>query len=837
MARLRAGVSTVIVGDAGVGKTALAGEVRATLRARGQATLWVSCGDWGGAAVPTTTADVMAAAAVIVDDAHLLDTQSAQLLADLVRAARSPVVATARSGDKPLHSLGWLWAGAAERLELQPLVGEDVHLLVERQLGGEVDDQLAQMLTDRTRGNPLLVRELVQAGVRSGSLTLQQGAWRLFGDLPLTSPVVDMIRATLASLGEEELQTLQMLALAQPVPLPVAERIAAPTILEELESRHLVVVGTHGGAPALSCAHPLYAEVLRSDLGDLRSRRLRRQLLQAMGADSSLPDRERLLAVSWRLELGDTVGTDELLTCSRIATTSNPALAERLLRAALERDAADLRAPGSIAAATMLAQLLVIQGRVAEADHVINQMNEDAGAGGLSGATQQQREQLATARVLVRTRLGEITEALRLVGAAPDAGPDQPASLQTQALYAQLMLLTARLDEALTITGPILANPTDDQVARGIAAYTVVAAHSFTGRTDATEHAMQRAIPILDVARDQLPYGAALAQVSTAISQVLAGRFSAAARLGQRMHDTAHHQDDPWLRPRSATVLGLLALYRGEAQIATAHLRSAVATLTPLDAMFVRYNLAFLARAAALTGNLAEAQQALQPPADAPVFPLYEADWQIAEAAVLAAQHRLDDAARQAMAAARTAAGHGQWGIAATAAHDATRYSDTPDAAPFLTTVADLVDGPLPSIMRDHAIARTAHDPALLHAVSMEFERLGATLFAAEAAYASAHDLHRLVNHAAASERAARATELHSRCGHVYAPWTMGRAAKDLTTRERQVALLAAAGHPDRHMSTQLGISIRTVQTHLTHAYTKLHVQTRKELPAALAGD
>ena len=361
-----------------------------------------------------------------------------------------------------------------------------------------------------------------------------------------------------------------------------------------------------------------------------------------------------------------------------------------------------------------------------------------------------------------------------------------------------------------------------------------MAAHSFAGRIDATEDALRQAAPILAATRDHLPYGTALAEVSTAIGQIVAGRFAAAARLGQRMYDTAQHADDPWLRPRGATVLGLLGLYRGQAETAATYLRTAIASLTPLDAMFVRYNLAFLARAAALAGNLAEAQRALRPPVDAPTFPLYDADWQIAEAAVLAAQYRLDDAGRHAMTAAHTAAGHGQWAIAATAAHDAARYTGTPLAATFLTTVTDLIDGPLPALMRDHAIARAAHDHARLHTVSVEFERLGAALFAAEAAYASAHNLRQVADRSAAAAHAARATELHSRGEPLFAPWVMGQAAKDLTTRERHVALLAAAGHPDRHISTQLDISIRTVQTHLAHVYTKLHVHNRKELPAAL---
>ena len=837
--RLGEGLGTVIVGAAGIGKSALAREVQARLRAQGQSTVFVAGGDWGSAALAATTPEVLASsAALVIDDAHLLDANSAQLLSRLLAAEPTPVVATARSGERPSASLGWLWtAGATERLELDPLGGDETRRLLEQHLRGELDNELADVLADRTRGNPLLMQELVRAGVESGALARQRGTWRQVGALPMTAAVLDAIRTNLAHLDDEQLQTMQMIALAQPIRLPVAERLTALSALEALESRRLVALQTDGTETFLSCAHPLYGEILRRDLGLLRSRRLRERLLAAISIDASVSDRERMLAVSWRLDLNLSIELDELLACARIATTTNPALAERLLRTVLEHPA-DPLIPGYgaviVDAAAMLAHLLLLQGRIAEADQQLDRIERACEPFGSARPSGEQRERLASIRVLLRTRLGEMTAALQLTAAAPDAAPDEPATLQTQVMYAQLMLLSARLDEALRFTQPLLGAPIEDQLILGTAAYTVVAAQSFTGRTEDTEQAMRDALPILSAARDQVPYGIAIAQVSTAIAQTFAGHFTAAARLGRYMHETAQHTHDEWLRPRSATVLGLLALYRGQADDAAVHLREAVAALGPIDAMFVRYNLAFLARAAAQAGNLTEAQHALQPPAEAPVFPLYEADWQIAEAAVLAAQYHLTDAAEHAMTAAHTAANHGQWGIAAIAAHDAARYADHPEAGRFLTTITDLIDGPLPPLLREDALARTSGDPARLTRVSVDFELLGATLFAAEAAFAAAQTLHRTGDPPAASRQATRASELHSRCQQAFIPWAIGRAAHDLTTRERQVALLAAAGHPDRHISTQLGISTRTVQTHLTHVYTKLDVASRADLAGAL---
>lgn len=251
--------------------------------------------------------------------------------------------------------------------------------------------------------------------------------------------------------------------------------------------------------------------------------------------------------------------------------------------------------------------------------------------------------------------------------------------------------------------------------------------------------------------------------------------------------------------------------------------------------MFLRYNLAFLARACAVAGDLDGARQALLPPPQAPRFPLYEADWQIAEAAVLAGSGRLDEAAARAERAARTAIEHEQWAIAAHAAHDAVRYFRSPRGAALLSTAADAVDGPLPELMREHAEALLAHDGSRLEKVSVAFEDIGAVLFAAEAAHSAAAWHHRAGQARAATKTAAYAAELRNRCQDTVTPWSIGPGETLLTPRERQIAMLAAAGHGDQHISTALGISIRTVQTHLTNIYTKLAVGGRRELPVALA--
>jgi DNA-binding CsgD family transcriptional regulator len=57
-----------------------------------------------------------------------------------------------------------------------------------------------------------------------------------------------------------------------------------------------------------------------------------------------------------------------------------------------------------------------------------------------------------------------------------------------------------------------------------------------------------------------------------------------------------------------------------------------------------------------------------------------------------------------------------------------------------------------------------------------------------------------------------------------------------LTPAEHRVAVLAAAGHSNREIAEQLYITLRTVETHLTHAFQKLNINARSQLPAQMAG-
>jgi DNA-binding CsgD family transcriptional regulator len=61
---------------------------------------------------------------------------------------------------------------------------------------------------------------------------------------------------------------------------------------------------------------------------------------------------------------------------------------------------------------------------------------------------------------------------------------------------------------------------------------------------------------------------------------------------------------------------------------------------------------------------------------------------------------------------------------------------------------------------------------------------------------------------------------------------------ESLTPSELRVARMASEGRTNREIAEALFVSLRTVETHLTHAYQKLDIRSRSELAPALgAGD
>ena len=214
----------------------------------------------------------------------------------------------------------------------------------------------------------------------------------------------------------------------------------------------------------------------------------------------------------------------------------------------------------------------------------------------------------------------------------------------------------------------------------------------------------------------------------------------------------------------------------------------------------------------------------------------YEPEWELAEAAVLAAGLRMDEAADRAAWAAGIAADNQEWNVAVAGYHDAARYGAAQLVLTPIQEAVTHVNGPLAWCCAGHAAALAGPDPAALDEAGRRFEGLGTLLFAAEAAaeaalgHAGNGDLRRRPGPAGQ-----RSADYRAACEGAVSPWLTGAlSAIPLTPRERQIAALAAGGHTDLAIAGRLHISTRTVQTHLAHVYAKLGINRRSDLAGHL---
>ena len=119
--------------------------------------------------------------------------------------------------------------------------------------------------------------------------------------------------------------------------------------------------------------------------------------------------------------------------------------------------------------------------------------------------------------------------------------------------------------------------------------------------------------------------------------------------------------------------------------------------------------------------------------------------------------------------------------------------------------------------------------------VSLAFEAMGAWLVAAEASASAAVVLRRTGDARRAAAAELRAAELARRCQGAMTPALRAIQTQALlSSREIEVAALAAAGLANKDIAGRLSVSVRTVENHLQRVYEKLGVARRADLAQAL---
>ncbi|MEV4316770.1 LuxR C-terminal-related transcriptional regulator [Actinocrispum sp. NPDC049592] len=847
--RARSGV--LLCGPAGVGKTRLADEFLAVAEGSGRACGRATASDTAAqvplgalahllpSEVGRNRCDAVALCngvlgtfrladqrpfVLLVDDLHLLDRTSLTLLTQLVDARAVFLIGTVRTGEPIPDAVSALWRGdRMVRIDLTELSFAGVEQLLCVVLGGPLEAGAKADLYAITRGNPLFLRELVLGALTAGRLVAERGVWRLTGPLVSTTPLTELVEAHIGTVEPAERSVLDLLAAVGHVGLSELTGMVPMDRLERLEHNGLVTVLTDGRRTEVRLAHPLYAEVLRSQLPVLTRRRLLLAHADRVQRAGARRPGDPLRIATWRLDADGVADPELLLAATRMARYGHDfAAVQRLATAALaQRDTAEGR--------LLLGEALYELGRFAEAETAL------AGAEPFAVDEQDLVPVIATRMRNLTWGLLDANEALRVSAAARERIGDRTGTQELLAIEARVQVYIGLPGTALR-TLSLLGDEPEPRTAV-LAAVPRAMALVLLGRNESGLAVARRGLA------DHTRLGDQLAMVHPSTHLVIevqalteAGRLVEAGERATHGHALAVRDRSAIARIWFAYHLGRCALLAGRP--ATAHRWYAEAVALCRDNNYPwpqRLMLSALATAAAVEGDAAGAQRALAEAADLPDIGYLRAEQELGPAWTAAATGDLVEARRILRAAADEAAASDQLSSEAWLRHDLVRLGDAGNVHNRLADLARQSEGTLVRAYAAHAKAAADDDPGRLTAASTRFEQLGVLLYAAEAALAAGRAYRRNGQARQATRSDNRAAALIETCQDAQTPGLLKPAAAvPLTRRESEIAVLAANGATSKEIAVTLHLSTRTVDNHLYSVYAKLGVTRRAELATAL---
>ena len=766
---------------------------------------------------------------LFVDDAHHLDDASATVLHQLVLSGGTKLLLTMRADEPHAEAVHRLWRDElCDRLEIGPLSLETIAALAATQLGGPVERDTQLRLHKAVGGNPLFLRELLHDAAHAGTVEQRAGLWTWHGTAGRAPRLSELVAVTVGRLPDDEQQFLQTLALTEVLPVDVAERLAPSSVLVALESRSLVTVDEDADVSrnVVRLGHPIYGEVFRPPDGSAMARRILRDVVLAFGEIVTNPV-DQLRLAEWRLTIGADFDPYELTELAQLAfERGNPGLAEQLARRALDH----VTGAPAARAGVILGEVLIEAGRHAEADAVLAPLTELDLPAPLLG-----RAIAARLRALCHA-LGQFELAAREV-APRIAQVDDPLWHDfVQAQWATVMARNGLFTEAMDTVDPLRDNPEPLVRLRSIPAINTVLC--FTGRSDEALALSEACVALALENRREIPFGPAWVGGSLLSSAMLSGRLADAQMLlGLFEADPLHHL--PQNRANAAYSRARLELLLGHGTEALRLATSAVSLYEVVDtenwrAMAIGVALeasGHVRDATAATHLLDEFARELVIGGDG-LFALEArrgASWgHVAMGDITAATASLRGVADEAAALGITT-------LQAIALQDLLRLTPSPRVAAELRDLTSSFEGARFQAIHTWARGHADDDAAALEGAAEQFEQTGLTLFAAESFAEASRAFRRAGVEAGARRAAARAATLRARCADVMTPALIQPLdGEALTTREAQIARLAADGQSSKAIAEQLHLSVRTVEGHLGRAYDKLGVRSRAELVRAL---
>ncbi|BBY84183.1 transcriptional regulator [Mycolicibacterium pulveris] len=835
--------AVVLTGSAGVGKSRLAHEFVG--RSRYRIARWIAATQTGRSVplgalaefaadcgpdplrrvqeiIEALTGDeVPMAVLVCVDDVHLLDEQSAAVISQLVKDRIAPVLMTVRDGHAVPDTIASLWGSARPpRIEIPALTAAEVTSLLEQVLDGPLESSSAQRFWSYTRGNALYLRQLIADEIAAGRLTQRYGVWVWDGAPRLSPLLVDLIGSSIGRLEDSVIDVLDVLAVCDPVEVPVLHSLLGTSGLEAAVTHGFVTVDPAAGLVHLT--HPLFGEVRRDQAGTARLRHLRGRVADAIGA---LPSQSPVQLVRRGVLVMDADGSrdPELLR-----TAAEAALQLLDLDLAIELSGGAVQAGGGRAAQLTHALALGMAGGGSGCDDMLAALMATADDGELA--------QIALMRAAILTwNVGNPHAAEAVLDEVSDAAAACGLAPSCDALRASIWAQLGRPSEAVDLAATASSSNALQPLAAMFGCWAAVIGYGDLGRIDQLREAAARGYELALSAPEasQLRFSLGLMEMA---GLRLVGALESLRAVAARLRGQS--QDIDVSHAFTAMLMGLAELSCGHLVSAQRWFRESLARVVKFPDLSVsvcELSGLWLTTALAMSGDRLTAQQTYDKTLrtfDGEVV-LWQSESRLAQAWLHSVNGSVSLATTFAIAAARAARKHGRTAHEVFCLQAATQFGST-NTADRLRELASTVQGPRVGAAYAHAKAlRKADGPGLVAASNL-YEEFGDRVAAVDAAAQAAVVLDRRGLHSASNAAASRARRLAAETGADTMTFRAMTCSAVLTRRQREVIALAASGLSNREIAARLVTSVRTVEGHLFRACQRTGTNTRDELIAWL---
>ncbi|WP_081743288.1 LuxR family transcriptional regulator [Arthrobacter sp. H20] len=240
---------------------------------------------------------------ILVDNIEDLDSASAMAIAHLVRSGSVKVLLICQVLQAAPEEFSDLWKDELiRRVDVGPLSLADTTQLLAAALEGPVSRSVVLDAWHVSGGSPLFLQAICREQVDSGYITVQDGIWVASGrKAPDPSrTITERITARLTRLTIDQLRTAEIVSIVGVIPLELLTEFAGGDEIDALMESGTLQIGL-SQRPTVRMANGLVGDVIRAQVPIGRSRELLYQLAAA-SLKVPMPALSRMNYAAWCLD-------------------------------------------------------------------------------------------------------------------------------------------------------------------------------------------------------------------------------------------------------------------------------------------------------------------------------------------------------------------------------------------------------------------------------------------------------------------------------------------------------------------------------------------------------